>query len=90
MPKKVRRLALKSAFSLKVPDGAIKVVEDFTFDEPKTKRMAGMTQAIQIDDRKVSLAHAGGGAECPEVLSEFIQPPGTAGSSGLDIRCGQR
>jgi large subunit ribosomal protein L4 len=55
VPKKVRRLALKSAFSLKVPDGAIKVVEDFTFDEPKTKRMAGMTQAIQIDDRKVLL-----------------------------------
>ena len=53
--KKVRRLALKSALSLKVPDGAIKVVEDFTFDAPKTKHMAAMTQAIQIDDRKVLL-----------------------------------
>ena len=53
--RKVRRLALKSALSLKVPEGAIKVVEDFSFDVPKTKRMAGMTQAIQINDRKVLL-----------------------------------
>ncbi len=53
--RKVRRLALKSALSLKVPEGAIKVVEDFSFDAPKTKRMAGMTQAIQINDRKVLL-----------------------------------
>ena len=53
--KKVRRLALKSAFSLKVPDGAIKVVENFTFDAPKTKRVAELTRAIDIDDRKVLL-----------------------------------
>ena len=55
VPRKVRRLALKSAFSLKAPIGAIKVVEDFAFDAPRTKRMAGMTQAIEVDDRKVLL-----------------------------------
>ncbi|MCY3764620.1 MAG: 50S ribosomal protein L4 [Gemmatimonadetes bacterium] len=53
--RKVRRLALKSALSLKVPDGAIKVVEDFTFEAPKTKRVAELTRAIEVDDRKVLL-----------------------------------
>ncbi len=53
--KKVRRLALKSALSLKVPDGAIKVVEDFTFEAPKTRRVAELTRAIEVDDRKVLL-----------------------------------
>ncbi|MDE2998079.1 MAG: 50S ribosomal protein L4 [Gemmatimonadota bacterium] len=55
VPKKVRRLALKSAFSLKVPDGAIRVVEDFTLDAPRTKRVADLTRAMEIDDRKVLL-----------------------------------
>ncbi len=55
VPRKVRRLALKSALSLKVPDGAIKVVEDFTFDAPRTKRVADLTRAMEIDDRKVLL-----------------------------------
>lgn len=53
--KKVRRLALKSALSLKVPDGAIRVVEDFAFDAPRTKRVADLTRAINVDDRKVLL-----------------------------------
>lgn len=53
--RKVRRLALKSALSLKVPDGAIRVLEDFTFEEPKTKRLAELTRAIEVADRKVLL-----------------------------------
>ena len=53
--RKVRRLALKSALALKVPDGGIKVVEDLTFEAPRTKRVAELTRAIEIDDRKVLL-----------------------------------
>ncbi len=37
--KKVKRLARKSAFSAKMAAGAIVVVEDFTFEAPKTKAM---------------------------------------------------
>ncbi len=55
VPRKVRRLALKSALSLKVPDGAIKVVNDFTLGAPRTKRVADLTRAMEIDDRKVLL-----------------------------------
>ena len=40
LPRKVRRLALKSALSSKVLDSNVIVVDFLTFDEPKTKLMA--------------------------------------------------
>ena len=40
VPKKVKRLALKSALSAKVQDNEISVVDSFDFAEPKTKEMA--------------------------------------------------
>jgi len=39
MPRKVRRLAMKSALSSKAQDSSIIVVELLTFEEPKTKLM---------------------------------------------------
>lgn len=39
MPRKVRRLAMKSALSSKAQDSSIIVVEILTFEEPKTKLM---------------------------------------------------
>ncbi len=39
LPRKVRRLALKSALSSKVLDSNIIIVEDLHFEEPKTKLM---------------------------------------------------
>ncbi len=38
--KKVKTLARASALSTKAKDGALKVVEDFTFDQPKTSQLA--------------------------------------------------
>ncbi len=56
MTKKTRRLARKSAWSIKAADEAIKVLNDFTFDEPKTRQMADMLRALSIDsDKKVLL-----------------------------------
>ncbi|MFC4765948.1 50S ribosomal protein L4 [Effusibacillus consociatus] len=40
LPKKVRRLALKSALSSKVNENAIIVLDSLNFDAPKTKEMA--------------------------------------------------
>jgi large subunit ribosomal protein L4 len=37
MPKKMRRLALRSALSYKVQESALTVVDAFQFDAPKTK-----------------------------------------------------
>lgn len=46
LPKKVRRLAMKSAFSSKVLDGEMMVLDGLTLDEIKTKTMANMFAAL--------------------------------------------
>ncbi|MBI4418560.1 MAG: 50S ribosomal protein L4 [Ignavibacteriales bacterium] len=52
VPAKMRRLARVSALSLKAKAAAIKVVEDFTFDQPKTKEMAGVLKALALAGTK--------------------------------------
>src|SRR5512136_166206 len=42
LPVKVRRLARKSALSIKAKEGQIRIVEDFTFENPATTAMAGV------------------------------------------------
>jgi large subunit ribosomal protein L4 len=49
LPKKVRRLALKSAFSSKVASGEIIVVDSLTLNEPKTKEMVSLLKSLKID-----------------------------------------
>jgi len=49
---KVRRLALKSAYSIKASEDRIKVVEDFTLEEPKTREIAEMLGALGIGKEK--------------------------------------
>ena len=47
LPKKMRRLALRSALSAKFIDDAIRVVDRFSMDaEPKTKAFVGILQAL--------------------------------------------
>ena len=50
--KKVKRLARKSALSYKIIDKGIMVVEDFTFDAPKTKRFIDIKENLKISDKK--------------------------------------
>ena len=47
LPKKMRRLALKSAFSAKVAEGEMKVLEALKLDEIKTKAMADVLKALE-------------------------------------------
>jgi large subunit ribosomal protein L4 len=54
LPKKVRRLAMKSAFSAKATSGELIVLDALTMEEVKTKVMAGMLNALGAD-RKVLL-----------------------------------
>ena len=54
LPKKVRRLALKSAFSSKVAAGEMLVLDSLTLDEIKTKTIVAMLNALGAD-RKVLL-----------------------------------
>jgi large subunit ribosomal protein L4 len=50
--KKLRRLALKSAFSIKASEKGIRVVEDFTLETPRTKDIATLLSAMGIDGKK--------------------------------------
>lgn len=50
LPRKVKRLARKIAFSTKAQTDAIEIVEDLKIDEPKTSRIAGMLQAFSLGD----------------------------------------
>ena len=54
LPKKVRRLALKSAFSSKVIAGEMLVLESLSLEEIKTKTIVNMLNALGAD-RKVLL-----------------------------------
>lgn len=59
MTKKMRRLARKSALSVKATDQAIKIIEDFTLDEPKTRAIAEILTAFELSGKKVMLLTAG-------------------------------
>lgn len=50
--KNLKRLARKSAFSIKANDNAIMVLEDLNFDEPKTKNFTSLLKALEIDSKK--------------------------------------
>lgn len=55
LPKKIKQLARKSALSYKAKDGNIKVVEDFSFDEPKTKNIISVLKSLGLEKSKVLL-----------------------------------
>lgn len=50
--RKVKVLARLSALSYKAKDEQIKVVEDFSFETPKTKQMVQVLDALQLKDKK--------------------------------------
>ena len=53
--KKVKVLARKSALSYKAQENAIVVLEDFTFEAPKTKEFIKVAKNIKVDGRKILL-----------------------------------
>jgi len=53
--KKVRRLALKSALSVKAEETAIYVIDALNLDEIKTKQMAGLLNKLELDGKKAVL-----------------------------------
>src|SRR5450432_1296708 len=48
VPKKVKRAALASALSLRAKEKKLVIVDGFTFDAPKTKRMAGILKTLGL------------------------------------------
>ncbi|MBL7795394.1 MAG: 50S ribosomal protein L4 [Saprospiraceae bacterium] len=49
---KEKRLARRSALSAKALAGNIVVIEDFSFDQPKTKAFQAILQALKVADKK--------------------------------------
>lgn len=51
--KKLKNLARKSALSQKALDGQITIVEDFTFEAPKTKSFLNVAKGLKVDGKRV-------------------------------------
>jgi large subunit ribosomal protein L4 len=50
--KNLKRLARKSAFSLKVKESNLIVVEDFTFETPSTKNFINVLKSLGLENKK--------------------------------------
>ncbi len=55
LSKKAKRLARKSALSLKVNEDSLMIVEDFSYEAPKTKQVVELLTALKLDGKKVLL-----------------------------------
>ncbi|MDO4800212.1 MAG: 50S ribosomal protein L4 [Bacillota bacterium] len=53
LPKKVRRLALKSAFSAKVKDNEMLVLDELRLAAPKTSDMINILKSVDVANKKV-------------------------------------
>lgn len=58
MTKKMRRNARKSALSVKASAEAITVIQDFTYEEPKTKNILELLESFKLQDKKVLILTA--------------------------------
>ncbi len=56
--KKVIQLARKSALSVKASENSVTIVEDFTFESPKTKQVVSMLEALGLSNIKVLILTA--------------------------------
>lgn len=59
LPKKVNRLARKSALSYKIKDEQLMIVEDFNFEKPKTKELIKILDALKVAGKKVLILTKG-------------------------------
>ena len=50
--KNLKRLARKSALSIKANEKAVVVIEDFDFEAPKTKEFINVLKALEVDQKK--------------------------------------
>ncbi len=57
LPKKVKRLAIKSILSLKNKEDRISIIEDFTAESGRTKELLKVLKNFFPDDKKVIILH---------------------------------
>lgn len=56
--KKVKQLARKSALTIKAQENQIIIVEDFTFEAPKTKKFINFAKNLKVEGKKVLFVSA--------------------------------
>lgn len=59
LPKKIRRLARRSAFNARAGDGRIIVVEDLALERPRTRQLVNLLEKIGVAEEKVLILTAG-------------------------------
>jgi large subunit ribosomal protein L4 len=57
--KKLKRLARKSALSYKASENKITILEDFTFDTPKTKNFVQLIKSFSLEGKKIIIVFPG-------------------------------
>lgn len=85
LPKKVRRLALKSALSSKVQGGNIVVLESLSMEEPKTKEMAQILVNLKANKALVVTADINENIEKSARNIPGVKPLQATGLNVLDI-----
>ena len=51
LPRKVKRVALKSSLTARANDGDVLVVKELKFDEPRTKQFAGILKNMNVNGK---------------------------------------
>ncbi|AEG58596.1 50S ribosomal protein L4 [Desulforamulus ruminis] len=85
LPKKVRRLALKSALSSKVLDNDIIVLDGLTMDAPKTKEMSRILGNLKADKALVVTADRDVNVEKSARNIEGVKPLKAEGVNVYDL-----
>jgi large subunit ribosomal protein L4 len=84
MPRKARRLAIKSALTAKVNEGELIVVDDISFDAPKTKNVVKLLGDFKVQDNS-ALIITGDISENVEKSSRNIPGIKSIASNGLNV-----
>lgn len=53
LPKKVKKIAMRTALSMKISEGAITVIDGFSLKQPKTKDMITVLKNLALEGEKV-------------------------------------
>ncbi|NLG68281.1 MAG: 50S ribosomal protein L4 [Firmicutes bacterium] len=75
IPRKARRLALKSALSAKLRDGQVVVLEQLRLSEPKTRAMVSVLEGLKVKGQKALIIM---GEKDPNVFLAARNIPGVA------------
>jgi len=80
--KKVKELARKSALTYKAQEEAIRLLENFTFEAPKTAQVVALLNALQLEGKKVTIVM---GDTDANVILSARNIPGVAVESGSNL-----